>query len=136
MPTLPPGDPWLVTEVIDGDTIDVAQGAMEMTVRLIGINAPEADECWSEEATSALGELVGAGPVWLRVDVTDLDQFGRSLRYVIDAAGDDVGALLVEQGAAIARSYPPDTANDDRYALLQEAARARRPRAVGGRCVR
>jgi endonuclease YncB( thermonuclease family) len=123
VPTSPPGEPWLVTEVIDGDTIDVAQGAMEMTVRLIGINAPEADECWSEEATSALGELVGAGPVWLRVDVTDLDQFGRSLRYVIDAAGDDVGALMVEQGAAIARSYPPDTANDDRYALLQEAAR-------------
>jgi micrococcal nuclease len=53
----------------------------------------------------------------------NVDRFGRALRYVINADGDDVGGLLVEQGAAIARSYPPDTANDDRYALLQEAAR-------------
>ncbi len=61
--------------------------------------------------------------MWLTVDTSDVDQFGRALRYVINADGDDVGGLLVEQGAAIARSYPPDTANDDRYALLQEAAR-------------
>jgi micrococcal nuclease len=122
-PPLPPGDPWLVTDVIDGDTIDVARGATEMTVRLIGVNAPESDECWSDEATAALVALVGPGPVWLDVDTSDVDQFGRALRYVIDADGNDVGGLLVEQGAAIARSYPPDTANDDRYALLQEAAR-------------
>ena len=122
-PPLPPGDPWLVTDVIDGDTVDVARGTTSTRVRLIGINAPEADECWSDEATAALDELVGSGPVWLTVDTSDVDQFGRALRYVIDADGDDVGGLLVEQGAAIARSYPPDTANDDRYALLQEAAR-------------
>jgi micrococcal nuclease len=122
-PPLPSDDPWLVTDVIDGDTIDVARGTTSMTVRLIGINAPEPDECWSSEATTLLAELVGSGPVWLTVDRSILDQFGRALRYVIDADGDDVGGHLVEQGAAIARSYPPDTANDDRYALLQEAAR-------------
>ena len=117
------GDPWLVTEVVDGDTIDVAQGPRTMTVRFIGINAPESGECWSDEATAALTELVGRGPVWLTVDVSDLDRYGRSLRYVVNAEGEDVGAQLVEQGAAIATSYPPDTANDARYALLEEAAR-------------
>ena len=60
-----------------------------------------------------------------------MDQYGRALRYVVNADLEDVGGLLVEQGAAIARSYPPDTANDDRYALLQER-RGSRPRAVGG----
>ena len=94
-----------------------------MTVRLIGINTPESGECWSEEATSALTDLVGTGPVWLTTDRSDVDQYGRALRYVVNADLQDVGGLLVEQGAAIARSYPPDTANDDRYALLQEAAR-------------
>jgi micrococcal nuclease len=122
-PPLPPDDPWLVTDIVDGDTLDVARGTILTRVRLIGINAPESDECWSEESTAALDELVGSGPVWLTVDASDVDQFGRALRYVIDADGNDVGGLLVEQGAAIARSYPPDTANDDRYALLQEAAR-------------
>jgi micrococcal nuclease len=116
-------DPWLVTEVVDGDTIHVAQGPRSMAVRLIGINAPESDECWADEATAALAELVGRGPVWLTADRSDLDQYGRALRYVVNADGDDVGARLVEQGAAIATSYPPDTANDARYTLLQEAAR-------------
>jgi micrococcal nuclease len=122
-PPLPPDDPWLVTDVIDGDTLDVARGTRSMTVRLIGINAPESDECWADEATALLVRLVGSGPVWLSVDTSVFDQFGRALRYVVDADGNDVGGLLVEQGAAIARSYPPDTANDERYALLQEAAR-------------
>jgi micrococcal nuclease len=122
-PPLPPDDPWIVTDVIDGDTIDVARGSTALTVRLIGINAPESDECWSDEATAALAGFVGSGPVWLIVDTSDVDPFGRALRYVIDADGNDVGGLLVEQGAAIARSYPPDIANDDRYAVLQEAAR-------------
>ncbi|HET9665994.1 MAG TPA: lamin tail domain-containing protein [Desertimonas sp.] len=121
--TATPGEPWLVTDVVDGDTIDVARGDTRMTVRLIGINTPERGECWYAEATEALVELVGSGPVWLYVDTTDVDQFDRALRYVVNADHDDVGGLLVEQGAAIARSYPPDTANDDRYALLQEAAR-------------
>ena len=123
VPTLPPGEPWLVTDVIDGDTIDVARGDTALTVRLVGINTPERGECWYEEATETLTDLVGSGPVWLAVDTTEIDQFGRALRYVFDADGQDVGGSLVEQGAAIARSYPPDTANDDRYALLQEAAR-------------
>lgn len=123
VPTLPPGEPWLVTDVVDGDTIDVARGDTTMSVRLIGINAPERGECWYEEATEVLVELVGSGPVWLAVDTTAVDQFGRALRYVLDADGEDIGGRLVEQGAAIARSYPPDTANDDRNALLQEAAR-------------
>jgi micrococcal nuclease len=123
VPPSPSGEPWLVTGVVDGDTLDVARGAATMAVRLIGINAPESGECWSDEATAALEEIVGPGPVWLQVDATNVDRFGRALRYVINADGDDVGGLLVEQGAAIARSYPPDTANDDRYALLQEAAR-------------
>lgn len=78
------------------------------------------------EATALLGELVGAGPVWLTVDSSDVDQYGRALRYVTTADGADVGAALVESGAAIARGYPPDTANDDRYTLLQEAARVSR----------
>ena len=123
VPPPPFDDPWLVTEVVDGDTIDVARGSTTIAVRLIGINAPEADECWSDEATVELAELVGPGPVWLTIDTSDVDQFGRALRYVINADGEDVGGLLVEAGAAIARSYPPDTANDDRYALLQESAR-------------
>jgi hypothetical protein len=91
-------------------------------VRLIGINAPERGECWAEEATVALRDHVGDGPVWLTRDVSAVDRYGRTLRYVANRDLDDVGALLVGGGDAIARSYPPDVGNDDRYALLQFAA--------------
>ena len=58
----PPDEPWIVTEVIDGDTLEVARDATIVTVRLIGINTPESGECWSDEATDALTDLVGTGP--------------------------------------------------------------------------
>jgi len=122
-PAVDESRPWLVVSVTDGDTLTVAQGEIELDVRLIGVNAPEGGECWADRASEALADLVGSGPVWLSADVSDVDQYGRALRFVENADHVDVGALLVEQGHAIARSYPPDTSRDDRYALLQEAAR-------------
>lgn len=119
---VPSGEPWIVMEVTDGDTLDVVQGTTVLTVRLIGINAPESGECFADDATLLLTNLVGAGPVWLVSDRSDVDQYGRALRYVLDGDGNDVGALLVDQGAAIARRYPPDVANDLRYSLLQTVA--------------
>jgi len=119
----PPGGPWLVTNVVDGDTLEVARGDVVLDVRLIGINAPEFGECWALEATLALVALVGDRPVWLTSDVSDVDQYGRALRFVADVDGNDVGATLVDDGHAIARRYPPDTLRDDEYALRQEAAR-------------
>ncbi len=84
----------------------------------------EHDECWGSEATDTLVDLLGEGPVWLDAGVTDQDQYGRLLRYVVNADGDDAGAAMLEQGAAYARSYPPDTARDEVYASLQSRARA------------
>jgi endonuclease YncB( thermonuclease family) len=121
---LPPEESWTVVEVVDGDTLDIEHGTVVLTVRLIGINAPERGECWADEADAALTELVAGGEVWLEVDVSDRDDFGRLLRYVYNERGEDVGERLLEQGAAIARSYPPDTANDERYAAAQDAAAA------------
>ena len=115
VPTSPPGDPWTVTDVVDGDTIDVAQGADD-DGPLHRHQHTGSGRVLGRRGHAPLAELLGAGPVRLERDVSDLDQFGRVLRYVIDADGDDVGALLIEQGAALARSYPPDTASDDRYA--------------------
>jgi len=123
-PPRPLDDAWDVDRVVDGDTIDITHDSVVLTVRLIGINAPEHDECWGSEATDALVDLLGEGPVWLDAGVTDQDQYGRLLRYVVDADGDDAGAAMLEQGAAYARSYPPDTARDELYASLQSRARA------------
>ena len=113
--------------MIDGDTLEVAGPDGAITVRIVGINAPESDECFGAEATDALRALVEDEELVLVVDRSDVDRFGRALRYVETNDGVDVGAELVAGGFAIARRYPPDDARADTYAQLQrEAQEAKR----------
>jgi micrococcal nuclease len=116
---------WLVTEVIDGDTIRVAMPGPE-TVRLIGMNAPEGGECWADTATAALVELLAGGEVSLERDISDRDSYGRLLRYVRTSDGADVGAQLIDGGHAWARAYPPDIARDAEYRARQDRAQQAR----------
>lgn len=113
---------WRSTEIVDGDTLYVSGPLGELEVRIIGVNTPEAGECFSREATDALAELVTGNDLALLVDRSDVDQFGRALRYVETTDGVDVGAELVANGFAIARRYPPDDVRADLYAELQQTA--------------
>ncbi|MET0771836.1 MAG: lamin tail domain-containing protein [Candidatus Limnocylindrales bacterium] len=113
---------WAVSDVIDGDTIRVTAPGAEETVRLIGINTPENGECWADEATAALTQLLGTEPVRMERDVSERDPFGRLLRYVITPEGEDAGGLLVDGGHALARAYPPDTSHDVEYRARQRLA--------------
>jgi micrococcal nuclease len=114
---------WQVSRVTDGDTLTVSRGTSVLTVRLIGINAPETGECLSTQATNTLRALVQDGPLTLVRDVSDRDAYRRALRYVLSADGRDVGARLVSRGLAWARRYPPDVARAERYDRLQSRAR-------------
>lgn len=111
-----------VVEVIDGDTIDVTVdgGAVER-VRVVGINAPERGECLADEATAWMEDRIGDEAVALVADRSDRDQYGRLLRYV-ELDGVDVGEMMVAQGLAMARRYPPDTARADRLDAAQASA--------------
>jgi micrococcal nuclease len=110
-----------VVDVIDGDTLEVRVGGAVERVRLIGINTPETGECFADRATDALADLVAGREVRLEQDVSDRDQYGRILAYVM-ADGEHVNAALVRGGFAIAREYPPDTARADELAAAQEEA--------------
>ena len=115
---------WTAVRAIDGDTIVVSIRGNESRVRVIGINTPETGECGAAAATDRITELVVGAPVALVADSSDTDQFERLLRYVETADGTDVGAVLVEEGLAIARRYEPDVKRADLYDELQEDARA------------
>lgn len=111
-----------LVSVTDGDTIRVKLGGLDEPLRLIGINAPEDNECYADEATSALRTLVEDESLRLETDRSDRDQFGRLLRYVY--VGEVfVNEWMVEQGYAIAREYPPDTRHADRLSAAQSRAR-------------
>ena len=117
-----PPDTARVTQVIDGDTI-VIEG--NYRVRYIGIDTPETYpelEAFGLEAWQANRELVEGKIVHLERDVSDVDKYGRLLRYVYV---DDVfvNAELVKQGLAHAKAYPPDTKHQDYLEALEQEAR-------------
>jgi len=97
---------YLVTRIIDGDTIELENGEK---VRYIGIDTPErtSSDCFNTQATAKNSELVAGKKVTLVKDVRERDRYGRLLRYVYI---DDVfvNLVLVQQGYAYASSYPPD----------------------------
>ena len=95
-----------VVRVIDGDTI-VIDG--DIHVRLLGIDAPEAGECFYQESKDALINFIQGENIRLEKDVSDMDNFSRLLRYVF--LSDDnlfVNNSLLEQGYADVMSLGQD----------------------------
>ena len=121
-----PGDADVVSvvSITDGDTVKVefAQGTVE-PVRLIGVNSPDANECWVNEAGRALASIVPPGSeIGITADVSDRDDFDRLLRYLW-VGGLSVNEEMVRRGAAIARRYAPDTAMAERLEGAQLEAK-------------
>jgi micrococcal nuclease len=90
---------------------------------LIGINTPESGECYADEATAALTEMVLDEQVRLTSDVSDRDQFGRLLRYIWLEDGAFVNEVMVTGGFALARAFPPDTEYEDRLDVAEQEAK-------------
>jgi endonuclease YncB( thermonuclease family) len=90
---------YLVTRVIDGDTIELGNGA---GVRIVGIDTPEVGQCGYDAATTNMARLVLNEQVRLTMSDEDTDHYGRWLRYV-NVGPLDAGLQQIRQGLAIAR---------------------------------
>ncbi len=117
-----------VVRVIDGDTIEVNIGGQIYKVRYIGIDTPETvhptigEEPCGKEASDKNRELVEGKVVKLEKDVSEMDKYGRLLRYVY--VGDVfINAELVRLGYAQVATYPPDVKYQDLFLQLQREAR-------------
>ncbi|MBU4360904.1 thermonuclease family protein [Candidatus Parcubacteria bacterium] len=124
---------YLVTKVIDGDTFEISS---KERVRFINIDAPEKGECYFEESTKALKDLIEGKYVRLIKDVQGVGDFGRLLRYVIlpntqmdtdvktditdNKSGDDilVDKYLAQNGYA---RYMPSPPNNQYRDLISSA---------------
>lgn len=94
----------IVTYVIDGDTLELNDGSR---VRLIGIDAPEKDEFYHQESKDRLINAILGKKVILKKDLSDVDIYGRQLRYIF-LNNDFVNLEMVKAGYADAVEYPPD----------------------------
>lgn len=115
-----------IVRVIDGDTVILALDHREVTVRLLGIDAPEpggSEGQWGEHATEFLRGLLEGGIVTVEVDTERQDVYGRVLAY-LSIGGHDVQAELLRAG--LAKVYERCTCvRKEEYRLLEEEARQR-----------
>jgi len=102
-----------VMRVVDGDTIDIAQGEQVVRVRLIGINTPETVdprrpvECFGKEA-SLHAQAVLEGQ-WVRIEGDEgqdtYDKYGRLLAYVYLSDGTLFNKQMIADGYAYEYTY-------------------------------
>ena len=124
---------YRVDHVVDGDTVDLRNGAK---IRLVQIDTPEvyfSAECYGRQASAITKQLLPPGTAVLLTTepATDrVDAYGRLLRYVIRARDRlDVNLYLVRVGAAAPYFYD---GRRGRYAtLLDRLARRARVRHLG-----
>jgi endonuclease YncB( thermonuclease family) len=129
-----------IARVVDGDTVNLTNGAR---VRLVQIDTPEvyySPECYGEQASAVTKRLLPRGTLvrLYREPKTDsVDQYGRLLRYVFRLRdGLNVNVQLVRAGAAAPYFYDY---RRGRYAgLLERLALRARARHLGlwGDCLR
>ena len=120
--TAPPVAPvvvtYVVTNVVDGDTVDLDNGER---VRLVGIDTPELGDCGADIAAATVTDMVLGKAVTLAASDEDRDRYGRLLRYV-DVDGVDVGGTLLLLGQAVPRYNSTDGygyhPREDQYAAM------------------
>ncbi len=124
---------FLVTKVIDGDTIEVSISGVRFKVRLIGIDTPETVDprrpvmCFGKKASNETKRLVDGKRVILTKDISDTDKYNRLLRYVYLPIDKDnnlfVNDYLIRQGFAKSLTYPPDIKFNERFLEAERQAR-------------
>ena len=118
-------DQFLVTRVIDGDTIEIEGG---QKIRYIGIDTPETVhpdkpvQCYGRESSDKNKNLVEGKQIRMEKDVSETDRYGRLLRYVF--IGDVfVNDYLVKEGFAKSSTFPPDVKYQQQFLDSEKQAR-------------
>jgi len=127
----------LVTQVIDGDTIEVRMpDASTVRVRLIGVDTPESRnriEPFGKEASNFTNRRLDGRTVFLETDVRERDRYGRLLAYVwlempasvskAEIRAKQFNAILLIEGYANLMTIPPNVNYVDYFVGFQREAR-------------
>lgn len=114
-----------VSNVVDGDTIDVTGCADSGRIRFILVSTPEINpgECFGKQSTDYTRQKLLNRQVGLERDRSEDDVYGRKLRYIwVD--GELFNERLVRDGYATLTVYEPDVKYRTRIAAAEQEARA------------
>lgn len=112
-----------VKTVTDGDTITLEDGRK---VRYIGIDTPEREDPYYNEAKQLNASLVQGKTVYLEFDVERKDRYDRPLAYIYVRTDDGrelfVNAELIRAGLARLYTFPPNVRHVDTLRQCQKEA--------------
>jgi endonuclease YncB( thermonuclease family) len=110
-----------VVGISDGDTLTLlTDRRQEVRIRLAEIDTPERGQPYSDRSRQSLSDLAFGKSV--RVDVRDMDRYGRTVGRIY-AGSQDINAEMVRLGAAwVYRAY----SHDPNLLRLEQTARAER----------
>ncbi|HVE80726.1 MAG TPA: thermonuclease family protein [Candidatus Dormibacteraeota bacterium] len=120
---------YQVTEVYDGDTIEVLIAGRQEKVRFIGVDTPETHDprkpvqCFGQAASAKTKELLVGKSVRLEADPadSDRDKYFRLLRYVYLPDGTLLNRQLIADGYGFAYTVFPYAKLSEFQDLEQEA---------------
>jgi len=81
-----PKEEAILTKVTDGDTIHALVNGEDVTIRMLGINAPEKNMPLANESRQFLEQFINQ-TIYLQGDKEDEDKYYRKLRYVFAENG-------------------------------------------------
>lgn len=103
--------------IVDGDTFQTEAGDR---IRLIGVDAPEKNHCYYDEAKEYLSTLLINKTIRMERDEINTDQYGRKLRYVYHN-NELINESLIRNGYAFA-SFKENTSIYDPMIKAEEYA--------------
>jgi len=121
---------YVVTQVIDGDTLTVDIDGVTESIRVLGINTPETEyssrgaECFGAEASTYAKTLLEGTEVSLTADDTQdaRDKYDRILAYVTLPDGRDFGQVMIADGYAYEYTHIYPYKNQQLYKAAQAHA--------------
>lgn len=118
-----------VTNVVDGDTIDVQFEGSEERIRLILVDTPETKhpqkgvQPFGPEASEFTTSRLSGKDVTLELGIEERDRYGRLLAYVF-LNGENFNERLLSEGLGRVAVYPPNTEYLDEFRSAEAEAKA------------
>lgn len=119
-----------VLSVVDGDTIKARVDGEQVTIRIIGMDAPESinkNECFGKESSAKGKEFLNDKWIQIKSDKSqdNKDKYGRLLRYVYFDGGTDFGKRMIEEGYAYEYTYDEPYNHQNDYKSMQAYSKSK-----------
>ncbi len=133
---------YLVSNVIDGDTLEVKSDSKIIKIRMLGVDTPETVDprktvqCFGKEASDKTKELLLNKNINIEIDKSQsvYDKYGRILAYVKREDGLFVNEYLIKEGYAHEYTFNIPYGYQKDFKKLEKEAKSKKLGLWGSLC--